>query len=239
MYEVTPPGKNARRQKKLVDRSYKLPLSKITISSWLNELLESNFDQKVVATITNSVNHSTFYPDQTVNSERISILIPSRGSPWKGEREAKELVNKIGTEYNVDIHMYGSEPDQGEYPDFVTQHPHISDEKLRHLYSNADIFVLPSWVEGCGLPPLEAMACKCAVVATNVGSVPDYAEDGETASVVPPRNSSALIKAVRELIEDDKKRNRLRRQSCERVNRYTWEDATTKFEQSLERIAHL
>lgn len=84
----------------------------------------------------------------------------------------------------------------------LIQHPHISNDKLRQLYSNADIFVLPSWIEGCQLPPLEATVCKCAVVATNGGGVPDHAEDGETASIVPPRDSAALIEAVSKLIEN-------------------------------------
>ncbi|OAQ54137.1 hypothetical protein HTG_00990 [Natrinema mahii] len=233
MHEVTPSSSKARRQKKLVDHSYELPLSKITISSWLGELLEVKFDQHVAGVITNSVNHSIFYPEQTDDSERISILLPSRDAPWKGQREAKELVREIGASYDVEIHMYGSELEGDAYSDHVIQHPHISDDKLRQLYSNADIFVLPSWVEGCQLPPLEAMACKCAVVATNVGGVPDYAEDGETASIVPPRDSAALIDAVRELIENENKRHHLQSQGYNHVTEYTWDDATREFEQTL------
>jgi glycosyltransferase involved in cell wall biosynthesis len=237
MYEVTPSSTKARRQKELVDNSYELPLSKITISSWLEKLLESKFDQEVAGVITNSVNHSIFYPEQTIDSERVSLLLPSRDTPWKGERETRDLVNEIGSAYDVDIHMYGSRSEQGAYPDYVTLHPHVSDEKLRHLYSNADIFVLPSWVEGGGLPPLEAMACKCAVVATNVGGVPDYAEDGVTASIVPPRDSSALIEAVCELIENEDERHRLQARGYNHVMEYTWNDATKEFEQVLREIA--
>lgn len=236
MYEVTPLNPKVKRQKELVDHSYELPLSKITISSWLEKLLESKFNQDVTGVITNSVNHSIFYPERTDNSDTVSILLPSRDTPWKGEREAQELVKEIGTSYDVDIHMYGSEPEQCAYSDYVIQHSNISDEKLRHLYSNADIFVLPSWVEGFGLPPLEAMACKCAVVATNVGGVPDYAEHGETAIVVPPRDSLELIEGVRQLINDEEKRMYLQEQGYKQVQKYTWSDATEKLEQALQNI---
>ena len=231
MYEVIPSNPKARRQKKMVDYSYQLPLSKITISKWLSKLLESKFDQNIIDVIANSVNHSTFYPEPTKDSENVSILFPLRDSPWKGEREAKKLVKEIGTRSDVEIHSYGS--GQIDSVEYLNHHSDVSDRKLRRLYSNADIFVLPAWVEGFGLPPLEAMACKCAVVTTNVGAVPDYAEDGETALIVPPRDSSALINAVRELLENDKKRSQLQKQSYKAVNRYTWQDATIKFEQSL------
>ncbi|WP_160163084.1 MULTISPECIES: glycosyltransferase family 4 protein [Haloferax] len=235
MYEVTPLNSKAKKQKELVDRSYQLPLRKITISSWLEELIETKFDQNTAGVITNSVNHSLFYPDSTGESSKTSILIPSRNIPWKGEREAKELIQAIGDSYDVEIHTYGEKMKNESYSEHVNQHPNISDDELRHLYSNSDIFVIPSWVEGCQLPPLEAMACKCAVVATNVGGVPDYAEDGVTASVVPPRDSSALINAVSELIENEEQRKRLQQEGHKKVKSYTWEDATDEFEQTLKR----
>jgi len=233
MHEVTPSSSKARQQKELVDQSYQLPLSKITISTWLEELLEAKFDQSVAGVITNSVNHSIFYPEQTGGSETLSILLPSRDAPWKGQREVQELVQKIGMSYDIDVHVYGAEPEGNAYPDYVIQHPHISDDKLRGLYSKADIFVLPSWVEGFGLPPLEAMACKCAVVSTNVGAVSDYSKDGETADIVPPRDGSALIEAVRELIENENRRYNLQTQGYNRVTEYTWDDATRELEQTL------
>lgn len=49
----------------------------------------------------------------------------------------------------------------------------VPDEDLPALYSGAEIFIFPSLYEGFGLPPLEAMACGCAVVASSVSSVPE------------------------------------------------------------------
>jgi len=48
----------------------------------------------------------------------------------------------------------------------------IPDEDLPYLYSLADLFVYPSLYEGFGLPPLEAIACRTAVVTSNVSSIP-------------------------------------------------------------------
>ena len=235
MCEITPKSDKARREKELVDRTYKLSLSKITISSWLSELLQTKFDEDVVDRIPNSVNHSTFYPDPTTRSESLSLLLPYRNAPWKGQREARELINEFQSA-DIQINTFGS-GDESDLPEYVDHHSGISDDELRHLYSNSDIFVLTAWTEGFGLPPLEAMACKSAVIATNVGAVSDYAEDGETAIIVPPRDSEALIEAVEELIQDRGKRRRLQKQGVQSTNEYTWGDATAKYEEALEEIA--
>lgn len=50
---------------------------------------------------------------------------------------------------------------------------YISDEILEQYYMHADLLVFPSLYEGFGLPPLEAMACRCPVIASNVASIPE------------------------------------------------------------------
>jgi glycosyltransferase involved in cell wall biosynthesis len=235
MYEVTPRNPIAQREKELVDHSYELPLSKITVSPWLSKLIYEKIGKNVVDVVPNSVNHSTFYPDPTSKSGSLTLLIPYRNSAWKGRREARQLIEYLRST-NVCVHTYGS-GDDSDLPKFVEHHSDVTDDELRHLYSNADVFVLTSWVEGFGLPPLEAMACKCAVVATNVGSVPDYAEDGETASIVPPQDSNALIEEVSNLIRNDKRRHHLQCQGYNQTKEYTWADATAQFEGVLREIA--
>ena len=59
----------------------------------------------------------------------------------------------------------------------------ISRIEIRNIYNSCDVFLSPSWAEGSQAPPMEAMACGCAVLATNVGGIPDYAIAGETAAV--------------------------------------------------------
>lgn len=229
MYEVTPPEKRARREKELVDRSYKLPLSKVAVSPWLSDFLETKFDQPNVDVIPNSVSHSSFYPDPT-GYESNSLLLPFRTDRWKGRREVINVVEACAGDVN--IHTYGS-GEEGDLPDCVTHHSDVSDEELRRLYSDADIFVFPSWVEGYGLPPFEAMACRTAVVATSVGVVPEYANDGMTASIVPPRDSSALVEATQELLARPKKRKLLGEKGRELVTGFSWDRNVTRFEQAL------
>ena len=67
----------------------------------------------------------------------------------------------------------------------------------RHLplfYTAADLFCYPSFYEGFGLPPLEAMACGTPVVASNASSLPEVL--GEAAILVPPEDTAAMSRAM-------------------------------------------
>ncbi len=73
--------------------------------------------------------------------------------------------------------------------------PFLPPEKLRKLYSSADLFVHTSLLEGFGLPPLEAMACGTPVVVTDSGGVRTYLQDGHNGRLVPP-NPQAIAEAI-------------------------------------------
>jgi glycosyltransferase involved in cell wall biosynthesis len=74
------------------------------------------------------------------------------------------------------------------------------EEGMRHdiadFYSFVDVFVFPSYVEGFGLPPLEAMACGAAIVLTDSGGVREYARDGHNCLLVPAGDVTALADAI-------------------------------------------
>ena len=73
-----------------------------------------------------------------------------------------------------------------------------------------DIFVLPSLSEALSNSLMEAMACGCCVVASNVGGNPELVRDGETGLLFEPRDAAGLSAALRTLISDQPLRRRLR-----------------------------
>lgn len=77
------------------------------------------------------------------------------------------------------------------------------------LYAAADVFVLPSYMEGFGLVYVEAAFHGVPSIGTNVGGVPDAIADGETGLLVPPGNPSALAAAIQTLHDDSALRLRL------------------------------
>jgi glycosyltransferase involved in cell wall biosynthesis len=77
------------------------------------------------------------------------------------------------------------------------------------LLAAADVFVLPSFVEGLPLTVLEAMAAARPVVASRAGGTPEAVVDGETGVLVPPGDVEALAGALDELLADPERARRL------------------------------
>jgi len=77
---------------------------------------------------------------------------------------------------------------------------YVPDEMMPVYYSLADVFVLPSLLEGFGLPLVEAMACGTPIVATRAGSIPEVV--GDAGLLVPAMDAAALADAVRRLLDD-------------------------------------
>ena len=78
---------------------------------------------------------------------------------------------------------------------------------LFELYRTSDIFVFPSLSEGSPKAPMEALGQSLPVIATPSGSA-DFISDGVSGLIVPPADASALVQAIRRMIEDDELRRR-------------------------------
>jgi glycosyltransferase involved in cell wall biosynthesis len=83
----------------------------------------------------------------------------------------------------------------------------------------SDVFVLPSTSEGLPMALLEAMAHGLAVVATDMGGVPDILTHEVDALLVTPGDSEGLGRAILELIEDPARREELARKAVARAQR--------------------
>ena len=97
----------------------------------------------------------------------------------------------------------------------------VADEDLPAFYSAAECFVLPSDLEGFGLPPLEAMACGCPVIVAHAGALPEIG--GDAVVTVEPRNPSALVAEIASILDDEAVRNELVRRGLDRAAEFSWE----------------
>ncbi|MGK2697242.1 glycosyltransferase family 4 protein [Serratia surfactantfaciens] len=96
----------------------------------------------------------------------------------------------------------------------------VSDEELVDLYRNAFCFLFPSLYEGFGLPPLEAQACGCPVIASNAAAIPEVL--GESAILVDPLNNEALTEAMEKVLLDPKLRESLIAAGTKNIERFSW-----------------
>jgi glycosyltransferase involved in cell wall biosynthesis len=96
----------------------------------------------------------------------------------------------------------------------------MTDEELRAAYSMATVFCFPSFAEGFGLPPLEAMASGVPVLVANTTSLPEVC--GEAATYIDPANPASIATALDELLSDETLYKRKRSAGLERARGYTW-----------------
>lgn len=102
----------------------------------------------------------------------------------------------------------------------------VSDEELAALYGGATALTYPSLFEGFGLPIIEAFACSCPVITSNISSMPEIA--GKAALLVDPYNIEAIFKAMRLLASNDLFRSSLIKKGILRSKHFDWKDTAEK-----------
>ena len=110
----------------------------------------------------------------------------------------------------------------------------VSDLELMTLYSMADVFAFPSFFEGFGIPPLEAMACGAPVIASNTSALPEVVEDA--ALLVDPNDSSALAQAMQTLLENEPLRSELVQKGYRQAQKYTWDMSARRMLQVYQKL---
>jgi glycosyltransferase involved in cell wall biosynthesis len=103
-----------------------------------------------------------------------------------------------------------------------------------YLYNLASLFVYPSFYEGFGFPPLEAMACGCPVITSTVSSLPEIA--GQAALMVNPDNIREITQAMSLIMQDAHLRDSLVKKALETVQGFVWENAAKSYLQLFKRL---
>ena len=106
-----------------------------------------------------------------------------------------------------------------------------SDDDVIRLYRTAALFVFPSLVEGFGLPVLEAMACGCPVVCSNVVSLPEVG--GDAVRYFDPLDAADIARKVTHLLNDAGLRLSLGNKGRDRAIRFSWDEAGERTYQLL------
>ena len=112
---------------------------------------------------------------------------------------------------------------------------HIAREDLPALYNLADLFVYPSFYEGFGLPPLEAMACGTPVIASRSSCFPEIL--GEAAILIDPKDANELSEKMYLMINDHALSSRYAEQGIKRAAQFSWEQVARETIQVYEAVA--
>jgi glycosyltransferase involved in cell wall biosynthesis len=134
--------------------------------------------------------------------------IPDARFVIMGEGELREHLEKQVHEHHLEKHVL--------LPGFRTD--------VLGCIKGFDLFVMSSVTEGLGTSLLDAMACSRPIVATRAGGIPEIVEDEENGLLVPPRDHTALARAIVRALKDDDLRQRMGEAGFARVKeRFTVE----------------
>ena len=217
-----------------VDATYRLPLEPIVISTWLRDVLRERFGRDPEVLVT-PVDRTLFHRvPVSVTTSRPRVLMLHHEYAWKGVADGLSAVAAAKRRVpGLRLVGFGVKPPRQALP-YDEFHANPPQPALAALYSSSDIYLCPSWDEGLGMPPMEAMACGAALVTYDNGGCRDYAVDGETALVAPRRDVDALAAALTRLATDAPLRARLAAAGCAHVtSAFDWDRAVDRLEGKL------
>ncbi len=113
------------------------------------------------------------------------------------------------------------EAEKSKYSSSIRFLGFIDKEDVPNLYRGAELFVLPSYFEGFGLPVLEAMACGAPVITSDAASLPEVS--GSLAPHFDPDSPEQMMTSMLEVLKDGKKRDELAHKGFQRAKDFTWE----------------
>ncbi|MDJ0729722.1 MAG: glycosyltransferase family 4 protein [Crocosphaera sp.] len=216
--------------------TYRLPLHKITISKWLQDLMKVDYDDTNVSLVLNSVDTKQFYAPLRHKQQIPTVGMLYAITSWKGcdiSLKAIEIVRQ--TFSHLQLITFGKHqpsaslplPENTEY----TYKPH--QEAIKGIYASCDAWLFPSRLEGFGLPILEAMACRTPVIGTPAGAAPELISQGG-GILIKPEDPEDMARAIIEIVNmSNDQWKKMSDAAYQTATSYTWDDATDLFEKAL------
>lgn len=234
-----PESDDPETERSFADLTYRLPLNRIANCSWLAREIAQNYGGEQPALCLNAIDHRRYFRDGSPDAAPLTIVSYSgRQAPWKDLRTAAHAI-RIVRESVPDLRwlVYGAGgllPPDNEIAPYESV-GFMGADQLRGLYSRAHVLLAASWYESFPLPPLEAMACGCAVVTTPLGTE-DFARDRHNARIVPAREAAQMAAAILDLWKRPDERARLVAQGQQDATRFTWKASGDQMERVLTEI---
>lgn len=223
---------NSSHTKEVVVKILKIPESKITVTHYginhsifkpknkekMRKKLDLNLDKKILIHVSTEEYRKNvcgllraFSKLQKEDNNLKLIRIGEKGE------ESEKLIKKLGLEDSV------------FYPGVLPP------EKVAEYYSAADLFVFPSFAEGFGRPPVEAMACGLPTVVANTTSLPEVV--GDASILFNPYNIDEMKRKVRMILDDKSLQKKLKKKGLKWSKRFTWERCAKETLTVYEQIA--
>lgn len=210
------------------------------------ELTPKEFSIKTI-TISNGVDLDRFKPTNDIeksdlrkkinlNNNDFVVFCPRRWAPTKGiEFLAKSMIDY---KYPNNFVFVFAGNDYKDYPKYAKKvHGILKNSKNRYIklgnlsieemvktYKLSDIVIIPSIMEAISLAALEAMACGCVVVASNVGGLKEIIENNKNGILINPYNLQEIYNSILNIYKNKKLYQEIKANGYEMVKNFSWQN---------------
>jgi glycosyltransferase involved in cell wall biosynthesis len=207
--------------------------------------LEYGLDPERCAYIPNGVEGRFFTPREYRRGENLRLLYPGTWLDQRGIFYLRDAMRKLGPQLpGLTLTIAGPGFPAEEIARFfgeelatrIIVRPAVPAENMPALYSDHDVLLFPSLMEGLPNVLLEAMASGMPVVTTETCGMPDVVEDGFNGLLIQPADAPAIERAVLKLANSEELRKRLGEAARESMRRQTWERAGRRLEALFVRV---
>jgi len=198
------------------------------------------YPDKKISVIYHGINHDTYklYPDFTLLETKNRYKLHDKFILCVGSLEPrKNLINLIKAYSKLPMEIKETYQlllvgfrgwENKNIKDILEQEKnhiryigYVSDKELAHIYNMASLFVYPSLYEGFGLPPLEAMACGCAVIASDTSSIPEICQDN--ALYIDPLSITDILDKLIYALTNPHIVKRLKTKGLKHAKKFSWD----------------
>jgi glycosyltransferase involved in cell wall biosynthesis len=224
----------------LEKRTYQIADQILPVSSYVEKNLINDYQipKFKISVIPNGVNTDIFFPIPNLSNNDINILYVGRLYKGKGIEFLIDAVERLISDHpSLRLIVTG----EGKYIKSLKRYiqaktvcDHIvflgwkDNWTLNKLYNKATVYVMPSIVEGFGLSLLEAMACKCPVIATDSGGSIDIIRHDYNGLLVSYGDTTQLATSINSLLKNKTKRNKFAHNGFETAQGFSWETIAKK-----------
>lgn len=223
--------------------TYYLPLKKVTISSWLADIMAEEYGDHDVSIVKNSIDREQFDAPPRVKNPELTIGFMYSFKKFKGTDIAIEAIKEARKRVpDLRVLAFGiREPSGGrfELPKDTEYFRAPPQADIPAIYAKCDLWLCSSWEEGFGLPILEAMACRCPVISTRVGGAVDLIEPGINGWLADPGDVASLANHIADAATlSPDAWEKMSNAAYSSAHSYTWDDATDALDAIISRSAN-
>ncbi|MEA9977527.1 MULTISPECIES: glycosyltransferase family 1 protein [unclassified Pseudomonas] len=216
----------------------------LTVSSFSKGEISQfyHYPENKIFVVPNAVSDA-FQPGPPLDDNQAYLLAVSSPSAHKNFKRMIEAFLTLRNQEALQLHIVGAASEIFSDPSLhrlAASDPRIhflgrlTDAELIAQYQGATAFIFPSLYEGFGIPPLEAQACGCPVIAANSASIPEVLQ--ASALYFDPMDVEHIAAAIERVLIDLPLRQSLRRRGLNNVARFSWEDSALRVSQRIDTL---